>query len=171
MNRLSDPKGRDSILHDSSQAPDRDDQDFAQTPTPPPSFAPRLAITPLREILGGKILSSLGVHALTFISFATYPPVTSVRCESERRPDGTGRRKVITVHKVAEDRYQRTLERVYICSDEVNTLLVAKGFAWHYKQYSKDETLAELEDKARLWHDPRPVPPWEFRRKDEKKKP
>lgn len=79
--------------------------------------------------------------------------------------------KVVTIHKTGEDRYQRTLARVYVGSDEVNSLMVAKGFAWHYKQYSKDETLAELEERARgekvgLWQDPSPVPPWEFRRKD-----
>ena len=56
MNRGSDPRGRDSILHESSQAHDRDGHDFAQTPTPPPRGGLRLAITPLRKILGEKIL-------------------------------------------------------------------------------------------------------------------
>ena len=41
--------------------------------------------------------------------------------------------------------------------------------AWHYKEYSDDETLAELEDKARvsklgLWAEPNALPPWEFRK-------
>ena len=56
MNRGSDPRGRDSILHQSSQAHDRDSQNFAQTPTPSPRDAAGLAITPLREILGEKDL-------------------------------------------------------------------------------------------------------------------
>jgi len=56
MNRLSDPRGRDSILHESSQAPDRDGQNFAQTPTPPPGAERWLAITPLRNFFGVKIL-------------------------------------------------------------------------------------------------------------------
>ena len=56
MNRVSDPRGRDSILHESSQAHDRDSQNFAQTPTPSPRDAAGLAITPLREILGEKDL-------------------------------------------------------------------------------------------------------------------
>ncbi len=81
--------------------------------------------------------------------------------------------KVVTVHKTGEDRYGRTLARVHLDSEEINSLMVARGFAWHYKQYSKDKTLAELEDKARservgLWADARPVPPWEFRRNAEK---
>ena len=56
MNRVSDPWGRDSILRESSQAHDRDSQNFAQTPTPSPRDAAGLAITPLREILGEKDL-------------------------------------------------------------------------------------------------------------------
>ena len=56
MNRVSDPGDRDSILHESSQAHDRDGQNFTQPPTPPPSDAAGLAITPLRKILGEKNL-------------------------------------------------------------------------------------------------------------------
>ncbi len=82
--------------------------------------------------------------------------------------------KVVTIHKTGEDRYGRTLARVHLESEEINSLMVARGFAWHYRQYSKDKMLAELEDKARservgLWADARPVPPWEFRRTEEKR--
>lgn len=52
MNRVSDPRGRDSILHESSQAHDRDGQNFAQPPTPPPGDAAWLAFTPLSRIFG-----------------------------------------------------------------------------------------------------------------------
>lgn len=43
------------------------------------------------------------------------------------------------------------------------------GLSWHYKQYSKDKKLAELEGEARmlrvgLWTDSNPIPPWEWRR-------
>lgn len=54
MNRVSDPRGRDSILHESSQAHDRDGQNFAQTPTPSPRDAAGLAITPLSQIFGKR---------------------------------------------------------------------------------------------------------------------
>ena len=56
MNRVSDPRGRDSILHESSQAHDRDGQNFAQPPTHLLSDAAGLAITPLSRIFGVKIL-------------------------------------------------------------------------------------------------------------------
>lgn len=58
--------------------------------------------------------------------------------------------KVVTVHKTGADRYERTLARVYVGSDEVNSLMVAMGFAGHYKQYSQDETLAELDERAKV---------------------
>ena len=56
MNRVSDPRGRDSILHESSQAQDRDCQNFAPPPTPPPGSAAGLTLTPLRRIFGKKKL-------------------------------------------------------------------------------------------------------------------
>lgn len=54
MNRVSDPRGRGTILHESSQAHDRDGQNFSQPPTPSPSDAAGLAFTPLPRILGKK---------------------------------------------------------------------------------------------------------------------
>ena len=54
MNRVSDPRCRDSILHQSSQAHDRDSQNFAQTPTPLPRDAAGLASMPLSRIFGKR---------------------------------------------------------------------------------------------------------------------
>jgi hypothetical protein len=48
--------------------------------------------------------------------------------------------------------------------------LVAAGWAWHYRVNPEgNETLARLEysawsHKAGLWIDPKPVPPWEYRK-------
>jgi endonuclease YncB( thermonuclease family) len=52
---------------------------------------------------------------------------------------------------------------------------IEAGLAWHYKEYQREQlredrvAYARAEEKARaerrgLWRDPRPVPPWEFRR-------
>jgi endonuclease YncB( thermonuclease family) len=52
---------------------------------------------------------------------------------------------------------------------------VRAGLAWHYKQYAHEQAIeerlryAEAERRARvnragLWHDESPVPPWAFRR-------
>ena len=58
--------------------------------------------------------------------------------------------------------------KVVSIADNVNEHLVANGWAWHYKQYSTDTKLAQLETSAKaggtgLWAHPNPLPPWEFR--------
>ncbi len=78
--------------------------------------------------------------------------------------------KTVTVQKTGQDRYKRTLAFVVVDRKNVSEELIKAGWAWQYKQYSKDKTLAELELKSRiakmgLWADANPVPPWEFRRK------
>ena len=77
--------------------------------------------------------------------------------------------KTVTVLKTGEDRNGRTL--AFVIADRVNTneAMIKNGFAWHDKQYSIDETLADLEVEAReakrgLWANPEPIAPWEFRK-------
>lgn len=70
-----------------------------------------------------------------------------------------------------QDRYGRWIADVFTPSNEwLNLSLIEAGYAWHYKQYSSDPTLAKAEltarqTKAGLWSDPNPTPPWEWRRK------
>ena len=78
--------------------------------------------------------------------------------------------KDVRVETSGEDRYGRTLGTVFVGECNVNREMVRNGLAWHYKRYSKDEELAELEVKAReakigLWADKDPVPPWEWRKR------
>ena len=78
-----------------------------------------------------------------------------------------GKTARVEIHGV--DRYGRYLGEVFVDGHSLNRAILAAGLAWHYKQYSKDPSLAALEDRARqgkigLWKDPSPVPPWEFRR-------
>ncbi|PKN71879.1 MAG: nuclease [Candidatus Cloacimonetes bacterium HGW-Cloacimonetes-3] len=69
-----------------------------------------------------------------------------------------------------KDRYGRFVARVILPSGgELNATLIKNGYAWHYKQYSKDSYYASLETSARierrgLWADINPIPPWEYRR-------
>lgn len=80
-----------------------------------------------------------------------------------------------TITAVAEegnvyDRYGRFLGNVLLEDGRsLNEELVRNGLAWHYKQYSNDPVLADLEEKSRekkngLWADEDPIPPWEWRR-------
>lgn len=75
----------------------------------------------------------------------------------------------VTVKTFGADKYGRTLGDVVLGDVRVlNQELVKAGMAWHYKEYSKDETLAKLEKEARekkvgLWSDPHAIAPWEWR--------
>ena len=83
----------------------------------------------------------------------------------------------VTTH--GTDRYGRTLGTVFVSGTNgvgetnINQQLVKDGWAWHYKRFSQDKVLAELELEARngrrgLWTDqngnPNPIPPWDWRK-------
>ena len=77
--------------------------------------------------------------------------------------------KVVTVKIKETDRYGRLVCRVSVNEQDLSEALIRAGFAWHYKQYSSDQVLAEAEISARkarrgLWTDANPTPPWQFRR-------
>ena len=72
--------------------------------------------------------------------------------------------KTVTVTYSGKDRYGRIIGDVYWGKHWINLEMVAAGWAWHYKQYSDDERLADAETVARkrhhgLWRDKEPVPP------------
>jgi endonuclease YncB( thermonuclease family) len=77
--------------------------------------------------------------------------------------------KTVRLVGKGKDRYDRELAEVFLPDGRsLNRELVAAGFAWWYRKYSKDRTLEALEQEARkarrgLWADRSPVPPWEFR--------
>jgi endonuclease YncB( thermonuclease family) len=77
--------------------------------------------------------------------------------------------KSVRVEVQDTDRYGRTVGRVYAGAVDVNAELVRRGMAWVYTRYNRDPALPVLEAEARaarrgLWADPRPVPPWDWRR-------
>lgn len=77
--------------------------------------------------------------------------------------------KDVLVKEKEQDKYGRTVATVFVGEKNLNLELVKAGFAWHYKEYSKDKSLANAEKEARekkvgLWAMENPVPPWEFRK-------
>lgn len=77
--------------------------------------------------------------------------------------------KEITINIKETDRYGRKVARVIYDGKDLSEELVKHGFAWHYKRYSNDPELAELEqlarkDKLNIWSKPKPVPPWDYRK-------
>ena len=85
--------------------------------------------------------------------------------------------KVVKVIPATLDRYGRTVARVYLGKACLNEALVRAGFAWWYRKYAKDnKVLPGLEAAARkagkgLWKDPKPMPPWDWRRQQRGKAP
>jgi endonuclease YncB( thermonuclease family) len=74
-----------------------------------------------------------------------------------------------------KDRYGRAIGKVIVAGGDVNFQMIARGLAWHYKQYQKEQSLddrlsyAQAEETAHsgrlgLWADKTPVAPWEFRK-------
>lgn len=77
--------------------------------------------------------------------------------------------KFVTVKTVKIDRYGRSVSRVALPDGrDVSTEMIRAGYAWHYKKYSNDKALSDLEIRARmnkigLWKDAHPVAPWKVR--------
>lgn len=69
-----------------------------------------------------------------------------------------------------KDRNGRIIAYSYLGdSTELSHEMVKAGLAWHFKKYSSDSSLANLEIEARnlglgLWKDKNPIPPWEIRK-------
>ena len=83
--------------------------------------------------------------------------------------------KAVRVDYSKRDFFGRIIGTVYLLAGDsdslrdVNRSLIARGYAWVYRKYSRSEVLADLEAEARgsrkgLWRDTKPVPPWRHRR-------
>jgi len=82
--------------------------------------------------------------------------------------------KEVTIQTHGYDKYKRTLADVLLPDGvNLNQELVKQGWCWWYRKYaSRDMVLEGLETEAReakrgLWADPQPVPPWEWRKRQE----
>src|ERR1700730_8669021 len=103
-----------------------------------------------------------------------------IDCPESKQPFGTrpkqftgdlafGKTVMVRVRDI--DRYKRTLAEIILPDGRnLNQELVRAGFAWWYQQYARQELiLRDLEQEARaarrgLWGDPKPVPPWDWRK-------
>jgi endonuclease YncB( thermonuclease family) len=74
---------------------------------------------------------------------------------------------VLTTH--GTDRWKRIIADVYVNDTFINYQMVRNGYAWHFKKYSKNKTLARAEEEAKkeqigLWKLNEPVAPWKYRK-------
>jgi endonuclease YncB( thermonuclease family) len=83
-------------------------------------------------------------------------------------------RRVIVTHVGERDRHGRLLADIAVPDVEnlwdVGITLLRQGLAWQYGENDEDSWHAEVQvlaEKNRdgLWSDPKPIPPWEWRRR------
>jgi endonuclease YncB( thermonuclease family) len=77
------------------------------------------------------------------------------------------KKPVVAVEK-GEDKYRRSLVRLYCDGIDANAEQVRRGMAWAFQKYLTDRSIDDLEKEARskkvgLWSDPNPTAPWDFR--------
>ncbi|MGC1955811.1 MAG: thermonuclease family protein [Gammaproteobacteria bacterium] len=82
--------------------------------------------------------------------------------------------KFVVIEFDKYDRYGRIIGKVLLSGADMNLEQIKAGLAWHYKKYQGEQSASDrvkysdAEREARrlklgLWHDPNPVPPWEYR--------
>jgi endonuclease YncB( thermonuclease family) len=106
--------------------------------------------------------------------------LAEIDCPEKQQPFGNNAKqyaselcfgKTVAVTSTGKrDRYKRVVGTVMTEEGlNVNRELLKAGLAWHYKHYSKNDTLGFLEKEAReqklgLWKDNNPVEPWNWRK-------
>lgn len=76
--------------------------------------------------------------------------------------------KALTVSPTGTDKLGRTVGVVTVGDKDLAEEMLRNGCSWHYKKYSQDPKLAQLETEAKakkvgLWKDPAAMAPWKFR--------
>ena len=76
----------------------------------------------------------------------------------------------ITYTSEGEDRYGRTLGKLFKNKENLNALMVKSGLAWVYERYAKNQNLYVYQEAAKsknlgLWQSKKPIAPWVWRRK------
>jgi endonuclease YncB( thermonuclease family) len=78
----------------------------------------------------------------------------------------------VRIERVDIDDYDRLIGQIWMADQRFNAEVVRAGWAWRYRQYAPDDAeLQAAESQARsakrgLWADPRPLPPWVWRRQN-----
>jgi endonuclease YncB( thermonuclease family) len=83
--------------------------------------------------------------------------------------------RIVEIDPIGKDPFKRTIAKVRIDDMPLDSLIVAKGWGWHFIQYSHWPELSDYEaiaKKAKLgmWRCPKNVPPWIWRKLNAKQK-
>lgn len=130
--------------------------------------------------INGKVVSVADADTITVLEGTTQHKVRLNGIDAPERGQDYGTKatdaikailadKPVRVVVSGKDKYERLLGVVYVDQTNINEWLVENGWAWHYKKYSDDKKLSDLEIKAKaatigLWADKNaPMPPWDYR--------
>ncbi|MFD3264003.1 thermonuclease family protein [Phenylobacterium ferrooxidans] len=107
--------------------------------------------------------------------------LTEIDAPEKRQPWGAKSKQLLSdlvyskrvrVQENGQDRYGRTLGRVYLGDLDVSAEMIRRGGAWAYRKYLTDPSLLVVEGRAKaakrgLWSLPegQRQPPWEWRRR------
>lgn len=78
--------------------------------------------------------------------------------------------KQVTFVETDTDRYGRAIAKVYYDNEKyLSAEIIKAGFGWWYYYFSKDKSLEDLQQQAKLsklglWQDNNAVSPWEYRK-------
>ena len=83
--------------------------------------------------------------------------------------------RIVKLDVITKDPFGRTIANVSIDNMNLDSLLIARGWAWHYLPYSYHPYLSMYEIKAikagvGMWRCKRNTPPWVWRKLDKKNK-
>ena len=84
--------------------------------------------------------------------------------------------KTVQVSFEKSDKYGRILGKVLLDGQDICHQQIKAGLAWHYKKYQNQQPIADRDaysasetaaknEKLGLWSDPRPMAPWDFRKR------
>jgi endonuclease YncB( thermonuclease family) len=132
------------------------------------------------ETLEGKVVGIADGDSLTILLQRQQIKVRLIEIDAPEIKQAFGKKsreslaqlcaeKIARVVWAQKDRHGRRLGRVWCAGIDANAEQVRRGMAWVFDRYVTDRTLYATQDYARtlrvgIWADASPVPPWEWRR-------
>jgi len=134
----------------------------------------------LAQALSGQVISVQDGDTLTMMIAGHKRKVrlTEIDTPERSQPWGDQARQAligkvlgqtVSIQTASQDRYGRSLGRVYLGQRDINRELVTEGHAWAYRKYLTDPTFISAEHQAQtqhlgLWSLNGAIAPWDWRR-------
>jgi endonuclease YncB( thermonuclease family) len=143
-------------------------------------------LSALAETLTGRVVGVTDGDTLTLLdgSRTQYKiRIAGIDAPERKQPYGERSRQHLATlafgKEATADCYKRSYERevctVYVGDEDVGMAQIDAGMAWWFRRYANEQPPQQridyesaedraAADRAGLWQDPNPVPPWEWRK-------